>query len=291
MEKEGKFSKDSSPKEKTNSKEKKKNFSIQAFLKPLPIAIVLLSLLIIFLSYTLIHKQQLKSQFENDYLKKAELNEKQIFHISKIYCYSSASPETNQTTQGQWDLNISQFTDIAIYLQADQSAGTTEENTIQKMALYDIQISNNEEKNAALYFKDLSKFGRFDFSEENKIDGTLNYEIINSYALDYSKPQIYMGANNPIAIQFVRKNVREHFIINDLSTPILYDGRLLKQANIPSSALETNLSFKILIVNQANQEFIANVYLSIPLEEEQSIYDGYCVKEILNPAISFYRVK
>ena len=95
------------------------------------------------------------------------------------------------------------------------------------MALYDIQISNNEEKNAALYFKDLSKFGRFDFSEENKIDGTLNYEIINSYALDYSKPQIYMGANNPIAIQFVRKNVREHFIINDLSTPILYDGRLL----------------------------------------------------------------
>ena len=81
MEKEGKFSKDSSPKEKTNSKEKKKNFSIQAFLKPLPIAIVLLSLLIIFLSYTLIHKQQLKSQFENDYLKKAELNEKQIFHL------------------------------------------------------------------------------------------------------------------------------------------------------------------------------------------------------------------
>lgn len=291
MEKEGKFSKDSSPKEKTNSKEKQKRFAIQSFLKPLPIAIVLLILLIIFLSYTLIHKQQLKSQFENDYLKKAELNEKQIFHISKIYCYSSASAETNQTTQPQWDLNISQFTDIAIYLQADQSSGTTEENTIQKMALYDIQISNNEEKNAALYFKDLSKFGRFDFSEENKIDGTLNYEIINSYALDYSKPQIYMGANNPIAIQFVRKNVREHFIINDLSTPILYDGRLLKQANIPSSALETNLSFKILIVNQANQEFIANVYLSIPLEEEQSIYDGYCVKEILNPAISFYRVK
>lgn len=291
MEKEGKLRQNSSPKEKVNLKEKKKSFSFRAFFKPVPLLLVLLILLIIFLSYTLIHKQKLKSQFEEDYLEKAELNEKQIFQISKIYCYSSASAETNKTAQPQWDLNISQFTDIAIYLQSDQSSGFTEENTIKKMALYDIQISNNESKNANLYFKDLSQFGKFQFSEENKIDGTLNYEVINSYALDYTKPQIYLGANNPIAIQFVRKDIKEHFILKDLSTPVLFDGRLLKQANIPASALETTLSFKILIVNQADQEFIANVYLSIPLEEEQSIYDGYCVKEIINPSISFYRVK
>ncbi len=260
--------------------------------KPIFLLLILLFALIVFLSYHLWQNYRLKTEFEQDYLHKAALNEKQIFSISKIYCYSSGAGEANQTNKPQWDLAISQYTDIAIYLQSDISAGATQENTIQKMAIYDISISNNEENKADLYFKDLSKFATFDYSEEKRIEGTLNYEVINTYELDYSKPQIYLGANNPIAVQYVRKDIKDHYMIKDLTEAIQFDGHLLKQASIPISTMESTLSFKIQIVNWLGQEFVAQVHLPIPLEDgENSIYDGYVVKEYLNPAISFYRTK
>jgi len=271
---------------------KKTSKIIQFLKKPVFLLLILLFALICFLSYHLWQRYQLQTQFEQDYLQKATLNEKQVFWISKIYCYSSGAGEANHTNKPQWDLAVSQYTDIALYLQSDQSAGITQENTIQKMAIYDINISNNEEDKADLYFKDLSKFATFDYSDENRIEGTLNYEVINSYELDYAKPQIYLGANNPIALQYVRKDIKDHYLIKDLTEPIQFDGHLLRQANIPISSMESTLSFKIQIVNQANQEFIAQVHLPIPLEEgEQSIYDGYCVKEYKNPSVVFYRTK
>lgn len=269
------------------------DFNLKMLFKPLPIALMVSFLLIIVLSVFLIQQKQLKTEFEEDYLQKAELNEKQIFFIPKIYFYSSASADTNQTSKPQWDLSILQYTDIAIYLQSNQENGYTEENTIKKMAVYDIQISDNENKKADLYFKDISQFGTYqNENEENRIDGTLNYEIINSYEMDYTKPQIYIGANNPIAVQFVQKGLEEHYIQKDTSVPILFNGSLLQKAGIPLTKMAKNVSFKIQIINQLDQEFIANVYFSIPLEdEEHSIYDGYFIKEVLNPSISFYRVK
>lgn len=276
-----------------NSSEKKTNTNgFKKYIKPVPIAILIAFILIIVLATNLIQKHQLKTQFEEDYLGKAQLNEEQIFHVSKIFYYSSASADTNSTNQPQWDLDLNQFTDIAIYLNTDRSSGTTEENTIKKMSIYDINITNNEDDNADLYFKDLTKFGTSTYSEENRIDGSLNYEIINSYEMDYSKPQIYTGVNNPIALEFVRKDVKKNYIIKDLTTPLIFNGTILKQANVSKDNLTTTVSFKIEIVNNLDQEFIANVYLDIPLEEEKSIYeDGYCTKEILNPDISFLRVK
>ena len=276
--------------EKENPKQDSK--MVRFLKKPVFLLLILLFALILFLSYHLWQNYRLKTEFEQDYLQKASLNEKQVFSISKIYCYSSGAGEANQTNKPQWDLAVSQYTDIAIYLQSDTSTGATQENTIQKMAIYDISISNNEEDKADLYFKDLSKFATFAYSEENRIDGTLNYEIINTHELDYSKPQIYLGANNPITVQYVRKDIKDHYMLKDLTEQIQFDGHLLRQASIPISAMESNLSFKIQIVNWLGQEFVAQVHLPIPLEDgEKSIYDGSIVKEYLNPAIQFYRTK
>lgn len=272
-----------------NIETSKDSKTVRFLKKPVFLLLILLFILAGFLGYHLWQNYQSQTQAEQE---KAALNEKQVFWISKIYCYSSGAGEANNTNKPQWDLAVSQYTDIAIYLQSDQSNGITQENTIQRMAIYDIDISNNEQEKADLYFKDLRKFATYDCVEENRIEGTLNYEVINTHDLDYSKPQIYLGANNPIAIQYVRKDIKDHHMIKDLTEPLQFDGHLLRQANIPISSMESTLSFKIQIVNQANQEFIAQVQLPIPLEdEEQSIYDGYCVKEYLNPKFQFYRTK
>lgn len=282
MENEEKFQEEINPKQ---------DGKIVRFLKkPVFLLLLLLFILLCFLGYHLWQNYHSKAELEEK--QKAAQNEKQVFSISKIYCYSSGAGEANSTNKPQWDLAVSQYTDIAIYLQADTSSGVTQENTIQRMAIYDIDISNNEENKADLYFKDLTKFATYDYSEENRIEGTLNYEVINTHDLDYSKPQIYLGANNPIAVQYIRKDMKNHHMIKDLTEPLQFDGHLLRQASIPLSSMEATLSFKIQIVNQANQEFVAHVHLPIPLEDgEKSIYDGYLVKEYLHPDITFSRAK
>ena len=55
------------------------------------------------------------------------------------------------------------------------------------------------------------------------------------------------------------------------------------------------LSFKVTITNNYNQEFVATVYIDIPLEDKASdttIYDGKVIKEIKNTnLVKFVRGK
>ena len=71
-------------------------------------AILIISLTIIFLAVKLIKKSNAEKNIQS----------KTIFSIDKIVLYSSASAIKNNNTyqKAYWDLDIYQFTDIAIYL-------------------------------------------------------------------------------------------------------------------------------------------------------------------------------
>ena len=43
-------------------------------------------------------------------------NKSSVFSLSKIYCYSSASGINNTEGKAMWDVNVSQYTDIALGL-------------------------------------------------------------------------------------------------------------------------------------------------------------------------------
>ena len=59
--------------------------------------------------------------------------------------------------------------------------------------------------------------------------------------------------------------------------------------------IKCNLAFDIIIINNYDQKFIANVYIDIPLEDTEtgsSIYEGKFVKKLENTnLIRFFRVK
>ena len=89
--------------------------------------------------------------------------------------------------------------------------------------------------------------------------------------------------------------MKEDTTISDISEPLTYDGTLLKKSGISLNSIKCNLSFRVTIVNNYNQKFVATVYIDIPLEDSftnESIYDGKIIKNMENTNIvKFIRVE
>ena len=83
-------------------------------------------------------------KFANDYIRISEQNKNSIFKIHKIMLYSSANAEDSNSTQALKGINISQYTDIAIYIDnTSYIYDITNEKTIKKLYIYNIQIKTN----------------------------------------------------------------------------------------------------------------------------------------------------
>lgn len=225
----------------------------------------------------------------------AKLNAKTVFSIDKIYMYSSADAVENSEDRAIWNLNVNQFTDIALYINNRSENTLNYENSIKEMYIENVKFSGLNLGTPALYFKDINNFGKITNEEENKINDKLKYKVLNDGDIDYSKPQIYADSSNPITLEYVNSNIKENAIISDISTDVTYDGSLLRKTAIILSNIKCLLSFDVIIINNYNQKFIANVYIDIPLEDTDvgtTIYDGKFVKKMENTnLIKFFRIE
>ena len=264
------------------------------FIAKLIITVALLILCIVTIVY-IIGIYKVNSEFSSYIDELARLNSKTVFSIDRIYLYSSADATSNETTKPVWDLNVSQFTDIAIYINNRAENGVNYENTIKELSISNVKFNNLESGTPSLYYKNVNDFAKLTNSEENKINDSLEFNIVNSGDADYTKPVIYSNCQNPITLEYVNNNMEEDTIISDISTPLTYDGSLLKKAGILLSQMECTISFTITIVNNYNQKFVATVYIDIPLEDSMSstsIYDGKLIKNIENTnLVKFIRVE
>lgn len=264
------------------------------FIAKLIITIALLILCIVTIVY-IIGIYKVNSEFSSYIDELARLNSKTVFSIDRIYLYSSADATSNETTKPVWDLNVSQFTDIAIYINNRAENGVNYENTIKELTISNVKFNNLQSGTPSLYYKNVNDFAKLTSVEENKINDSLEFNIVNSGDADYTKPVIYSNCQNPITLEYVNTNMEEDTIISDISTPLTYDGSLLKKAGILLSQMKCTISFTITIVNNYNQKFVATVYIDIPLEDSMSgasIYDGKLVKNIENTnLVKFIRVE
>lgn len=225
----------------------------------------------------------------------ARLNSKTVFSIDRIYLYSSADATSNETTKPVWDLNIFQFTDIALYINNRADEGVTYENTIKELTIDNVKFNNIQSGTPALYYKNVNDFAKLTNSEENKIGDSLEFNVINSGEADYSTPVIYSNCQNPITLEYVNTGMKENTVISDISTPLTYDGSLLRKSGILISQIECTLSFRITIINNYNQKYVATVYIDIPLKDSlnnTSIYDGKIIRNLENTnLVKFVRVE
>ena len=255
---------------------------------------ILILVFIAMLTFTLI-KFITSNKFAEDVNAIWKLNPSTIFSIDNIYMYSSASADSNQEDRAIWNLNIHQFTDIALYINNRSDEKLNYENSIKEMYIDNIKFSNLEKGKPSLAFKDIHNFGKFTDVEENIIEDKIEYKILNDGDIDYSKPQMYADCSNPIILEYANKNIKENEIISDIESDLIFNGELLRRTGVFLDSIKCTVSFNVTIINNYEQKFVANVYLDIPLEDTQTgetIYNGKQVKKIQTPNyIKFFRVE
>lgn len=232
-------------------------------------------------------------------------NKSSVFSLSKIYCYSSASGINNTEGKAMWDINVSQYTDIALGLSINnvnndltnnlgdsnsQVVDTSPKYSISKIYIDNISFSNNNTGTLNLGYIPILNFGLISNEEltnpaeqQSKIDFNIvdDKEILLNNIV--SEPSIDKNLILPITLRYLNSNIKVNHTITDIEEKLSFDGSILKRASIPLSSIKNEVSFTIHIVTDSSEEYIYPIHLQIPLQNEENsknIYDGSYSQEL-----------
>ena len=259
----------------------------------LTIITFILFIIVFILASLLFNKYVLKNDFEKDILSFAEKNDKTVFEINKIVLFSNCDAKNKTSSVTNFTIeNLYQYTDLAIFISSNYTEEKNYENTLKKVTINNIKYNKMPELGKPkLYFKSLNKFAKSELQEENQIIDNLEFNITSENEANLDTPTLYNNLANPITLSYVNQNIKTDYTITDTSTPITYDGSLLKRCSIDLNSIACNLSFDITITNNLDEEFKCPVYIDIPLEnEDKSIYNGN-LNLTKNTNFLFYRYK
>lgn len=232
-------------------------------------------------------------------------NKSSVFSLSKIYCYSSASGINNTEGKAMWDVNVSQYTDIALGLSINnvnndltnnlgnsnsQVVDTSPKYSISKIYIDNISFSNNSTGTLSLGYIPILNFGLISNDEltnpgkqQNKIDFNIvdNKEILLNNIVP--EPSIDKNLVLPITLRYLNSNIKVNHTITNIEENLSFDGNILKRASIPLSSIKNEVSFTIHIVTDSSEEYMYPIHLQIPLQNEENsknIYDGNYSQEL-----------
>ena len=249
------------------------------------ILIVFLSILIILLITSIsyfIKNAFLNKSFEKDYSTSAFINEDTPFSLNKIVIFSSATVNPKEVNNSVWNLDISQFADICIYLNNTPNDDNSK-NVVKNLYINNISVSRPELGTTSLYQKTIEDFGKSSFNENKIFKDRIDFNIIKTdETANYFNNEIFNNLSNPIILGFYNKDIKVNFW--NSNSKLDYSGKILKEAKIPRQSIECNISFDINIINELDEEYICNVNFDIPFEyKSKSVYeDGYVTKELKN---------
>ena len=248
------------------------------------ITIFIIALLILsFLYYHLIfYKIYAKNTFANDAVNIAEQNENPIFTVQRILLYSSATAIDNTKEQSLENISISQFSDIAIYIDNTSTISElTDENTIKELYIDNININFDIENGERfINYKNPLDFG--EYKELNKTD-RIDFKIINTNSQNensnYSEPTFYTDCSNPISLGYMNKDLLKNYSVSPDKKTVSFNGKVLQEANVNLDDLKCSISFTINIVNNLNQKFVHTMSIDLDLNDDNGgINNGYVYK-------------
>ena len=258
------------------------------------ILIIIIILLIILISLTsiLFSRYSLKKNFENSILTFATKNENTIFKIDKITLFSNCNAKNKTASSSNFTIeNLYQYTDIALFIKST-SEEKISKNTLKKVWINNLKYNTRPEVGQVnLYYKNINNFAKSELLENNEFTDSLDFNITSDADANLDTPTLYNNLANPIVLSYINSNIKSDYTITDTSTPITYDGSLLKKCNVLLNSLNCDFTFDVYIVNNLDQEFKCTAFINIPLENEgKSIYDGNIIKKV-NTNLNFYRYK
>lgn len=254
--------------------------------------LVILLILLFFVYFYFIRNIFIKRNFEKEYTSISSLNEETIFSLNKILLFSSATANTRNLSNSVWNLDVSQFTDICVYIN-NISSNDEQKNIIKELYLDNFSISKTEYGTPCLYRKNIKDFGICSYQENTIVSDRLDFNIVSMGTdINYLNNEIYNDLSTPISLGFYNKDIKTDFLYSN--SLIEYNGKILKDASIPKTSINCNISFNINIINNLDEKYLCTVNIDIPFESNNSsIYeDGYITKEITNlDNYKFLRVK
>ena len=258
----------------------------------LTIITVIMFIIVFILCYLLFYKYVLKRNFENSVLDFSSKNKKTIFEIKDITFFSNCDVKNKSASSSNFTIeNLYQYTDMALFISSPES-NKSYENTLKSVYIDNIKFTKTPTLGSpSLYYKNISNFAKSDITDNNLINNRLDFNITNNEDANLDTPTLYNNLANPIVLSYVNSNIKTDYTITDTSSPITYDGTLLKKCDVLLSTIESSLSFDIYITNNLDQEFKCSIYIDIPLEtDNETIYDGkVTLKKETN--FTFYRYK
>lgn len=236
--------------------------------KIIPLILTILIIAIILIAILILQSQNQNSHSiqENN----AELTSP--ISIEKIVLYSNASA-LNDYSNPWWNLNIYQYTDIAVYLK-----------NLDNKLLKNITIDNiNFSEGPNLGTPTISYISPLNLgkSTENIYEASplteISYNVKNfSEEETFETPTFFDNFSSPITMRYINKNIVKDYVLkSDASSSITFDGTLLKQCSISCEDISCKVSFDLTISFSESDSHKYNIAFYIPLEEDsESIYDG-----------------
>ena len=248
------------------------------------ILFALLLLLFILVYHFIIYDYFAGKSFTKDLNSITSNNKNTVFKVNKILLYNSASPNNQDKEQAIEKVNLSQFSDIGIYLDnTSYIFDLTDENTIKSMYIDNISITpatSNSDSDCFLSYKNPNNFGKLSDLYEYK-NQQIHFNIISdnktNSKTNYSKPTFYNDCSNPITLGFINQDCVENYTPDNFQNTLSFDGKCLFETDTDISSLNYKLSFTIYILNNLNQKFSCNVKLNIDLTKPENKLknDGY----------------
>lgn len=253
---------------------------------------VILIIILTFLTTTVFGRIINKYSCEKEYLEFAKKNENTIFSINKIVLFSNCNAKNKNVTANNFTIeNLFQYTDIALFIN-NNSDNTNMENTLKSVRLENLNyIETPSIGTPKIAYKNINSFAEGIMLEENIFQNDLTFNISSNDNDDLSTPTLYNNCANPIVLSYINENIKNDYTLTDTSSPITYDGSLLKKCGVLLNSINCKFSFDIIITNNLEQEFKCTVYIEPPLENgEKNLYDG-SITLTQNCNYNFYRYK
>lgn len=248
------------------------------------IIIVILAIIAVNGYKSIYNKELLKNTFAIESEKFVEENENPVFSLKKVIIYSSAHADDVGEDDVSQRVNISQFTDIALYIDnTGRSTELTEENTINELFIDNIKITPMpNHQNRLLNVKSSSEFGKYTNLPNYEEDGILFNVIHNNQDRQNSLEanDFYTDCSNPIVLGYLNKDLLTNCRIGADNGTLVFDGTILKTAGVSLEDISAKISFTIHIKNNQNENFVCNVVIDddFTIDREDGIYTGYLMK-------------
>lgn len=243
------------------------------------------------------NKEYLKNTFEIQSEKFVKENETPVFSLKKVIIYSSAHADDVGEDDVSQLVNISQFTDIALYI--DNTGKTTElneENTISEMFIDNIKITPMpDNQNRIINFKNSIDYGKYvnlsNYEEDGIVFNVLHNNEDRQNSVDGNV--FYTDCSNPIVLGYLNKDLLTNCRIGADNGTLVFDGTILKTAGVKLEDISAKISFTIHIKNNQNEDFVCNVTIDddFTIDKEDGIYTGYLMKIFNNQGREYNFIK